>query len=84
MVKFTPNLREMERFLKSAQMQKFVGDVGDKVAQRAGDGFGSQVNVGDGGKRAGRARATVMAETADAKRRQARDHVLERAIGQGL
>lgn len=77
-MKFKPNKRGISAFLKSREMQGLVGAVGSGVKNVAGPGFDVQVNVGT------RARATVMAKTPEARERQARDHVLERAVGEGL
>lgn len=78
MAKFKLDSKAVEQLLRSQQVQDVVGQVGARVAARAGAGFGSQTNVGT------RARATVMTETRDAKRRQSRDHVLEAAVGGGV
>ena len=78
-IRFKRDSREIEAFLKSAGVQAMLADAGETIAGRAGEGFGSQVNVGRD-----RARATVMAETPEARVRQARDHALERAVGGGL
>lgn len=78
-IRFQPNRRELAAFLKSVEVQGMLAEAGETIARRAGVGFGSQVNVGRD-----RARATVMAETPEAKVRQARDHALERAVGGGL
>ena len=48
------------------------------VAARAGDGFTSGVRVGTD-----RVRAYVLPETYVARRRQAKHHLLERAVGRG-
>lgn len=77
-VRFQPNRKGATALLKSAEVQRMLQRTGDAVALRAGDGFGNQVNVGT------RARATVMTETAKAKRSQAKNHDLERAIGGGI
>lgn len=77
-MKFKPNKRGIGVFLKSRKMQGLVGAIGSGVKNEAGPGFDVQVNVGT------RARATVMAKTDEARERQARDHVLERVVGQGL
>lgn len=77
-VKFKPNSAGIRDFLKSKRVQDMLQEVGEPVQSRAGTGFSLQVNVGGD-----RARATVLAETPQAKRRQARDHVLERAVGGG-
>jgi len=63
-------------------MEQFITEVGDYVAHTAGEGFDVQVTVGKGSK--GRVRATVMAETEEAKISQARNHDLERAVGGGF
>lgn len=77
MVKFQPNHEGIATFLRSRGVQDMLAAQAEEVRDRAGDGFDVQVNVGT------RARATVMAKTLEAKRRQARDHVLERAVGGG-
>lgn len=77
-MKIKLNRREIQRFLKSQRVQDMLQNAGDTVAQRAGDGFTASVNVGT------RARATVLPETLEAKKQQARDHVLERAVGGGI
>lgn len=77
-IKFQPNRGGIGAFLKSPKMQANVGARGAAAATRAGSGFTSTVSTsGD------RAKARVEAKTKDAKRRQARDHVLERVIGGG-
>lgn len=81
-VKFYPNKSGMEAFLKSEEMQRYIEEVGNYVAHTAGEGYGVQMTVGPGPK--GRARATVMAETEEAKISQARNHDLERALGGGF
>nr|DAQ67922.1 MAG TPA: type I neck protein [Caudoviricetes sp.] len=48
------------------------------IAARAGDGFTSGVRVGTD-----RARAYVLPDTYVARRRQAKHHLLERAVGKG-
>lgn len=77
--RFQPNRKGIEAFLKSAEMQTYLGEISKNVANRAGPGFGAQVNVGKD-----RARGTVMAETTEAKLSQARNHDIERAIGGGM
>lgn len=77
-VTFKPNSANIAAFLRSTDVQALVREAGDKIADRAGPGFGSQVNVGT------RARSTVMAETDEARRSQAANHDIERAIGGGL
>lgn len=63
------------QLLKSAEMVAEMRIHADRIAARAGDGFGVEAMVGRN-----RARATVRAETPEARRRQAKDHVLERSI----
>lgn len=76
-VTFKPNSASIAAFMRSAKVQLMVEEAGDTVADRAGPGFGSQVNVGT------RARATVMTETYEARRSQAVNHDIERAVGGG-
>lgn len=64
--------------LKSQEMQNMLATKAAAIAARAGDGFTSGVRVGND-----RARAYILPETYKARRRQARDHVLERAVGRG-
>lgn len=77
-VKFKPNKRTAEAILKGPEVQALLARRAAEVASRAGEGFTSGVRVGKD-----RARAYVLPETYKARRRQARDHVLERAVGRG-
>ena len=77
-VKFKPNKRAAEALLKGSEVQALLARKAAEVASRAGEGFTSGVRVGKD-----RARAYVLPETYKARRRQARDHVLERAVGRG-
>lgn len=77
-VRFKPNKRAAEAILKGSEVQALLARKAAEVASRAGDGFTSGVRVGKD-----RARAYVLPETYKARRRQARDHVLERAVGRG-
>lgn len=77
-VKFKPNKRTAEAILKGPEAQALLARKAAEVASRAGEGFTSGVRVGKD-----RARAYVLPETYKARRRQARDHVLERAVGRG-
>lgn len=77
-VKFKPNKRTAEAILKGSEVQALLARKAAAVAARAGDGFTSGVRVGKD-----RARAYVLPETYKARKRQARDHVLERAVGRG-
>lgn len=85
-VKFQPNHSNIRAFLRGQgiagmQLRAMVQKTTDEVTTRAGrsEGFGGQVNVGRD-----RIRGTVMAETAAAKRSQAKNHDLERAVGGGV
>lgn len=77
-VRFKPNKRAAEAILKGSEVQALLARKAAEVAARAGEGFTSGVRVGKD-----RARAYVLPETYKARRRQARDHVLERAVGRG-
>nr|DAK98272.1 MAG TPA: type I neck protein [Caudoviricetes sp.] len=77
-VKFRPNKRAAEAILKGSEVQALLARKAAEVAARAGEGFTSGVRVGKD-----RARAYVLPETYKARKRQARDHVLERAVGRG-
>ena len=69
----------VESFLKSKSVQDLILSSAEKISQKAGDGFSVELRVGSD-----RARAYVLAETRRAKILQARNHVLERAVGGGL
>lgn len=77
-VRFKPNKRTAEAILKGPEVQALLARKAAAVASRAGEGFTSGVRVGKD-----RARAYVLPETYKARKRQARDHVLERAVGRG-
>ena len=77
-VKFKPNKQAAEAILKGSEVQALLARKAAEVASRAGEGFTSGVRVGKD-----RARAYVLPETYKARKRQARDHVLERAVGRG-
>ena len=62
--------------LRSPQMQAEMRRRAEAIARAAGPGFVVSSSVG-----ANRARASVTARTREARLRQAREHVLERAIG---
>lgn len=64
------------KLLKSPEMQAMLRRRAEEIAARAGPGFEASSSQG-----ANRARAKVTAKTRDARLRQAREHVLERAIG---
>lgn len=77
-VRFRRDSREIDRFLRSAGVAADIERRRAAVQAAAGTGFG-------GSTRDGRTRVvgTVVATTGDALRRQAADHVLERAIWAG-
>ena len=77
-VKFKPNKRTAEAILKGPEVQALLARKAAEVASRAGEGFTSGVRVGKD-----RARADVLPETYKARKNQARNHVLERAVGRG-
>lgn len=77
-VKFKPNKRTAEAILKGPEVQALLARKAAEVASRAGEGFTSGVRVGKD-----RARAYVLPETYNARKNQARNHVLERAVGRG-
>ena len=77
-VEFKLDRGGVDELLKSQEMQNMLAAKAAEIAARAGDGFTSGVRVGED-----RARAYVLPETYRARRRQARDHVLERAVGRG-
>ena len=77
-VKYKPSKRGVAELLKSQEMQDMLAIKAAGIAARAGDGFTSGVRVG-----ADRARAYVLPETYKARRNQAKNHALERAVGRG-
>jgi hypothetical protein len=77
-VEFVVHKNGVKDLLKSQEVQDMLAIKAAGIAARAGDGFTSGVRVGTD-----RARAYVLPETYVARRRQARDHVLERAVGRG-
>lgn len=77
-VKFKPNKRTAKAILQGSEVQALLARKAAEVAARAGEGFTSGVRVGKD-----RARAYVLPETYKARKNQARNHVLERAVGRG-
>ena len=75
-VRFKPNKPAAEALLKGPEVQALLARTALVVASRAGEGFTSGVRVGKD-----RARAYVLPGTYKARRKQARDHALERAAG---
>ena len=77
-VKFVIHKNGVKDLLKSQEAQDMLATKAAVIAARAGDGFTSGVRVGTD-----RARAYVLPETYVARRRQAKHHLLERAVGKG-
>ena len=77
-VNYKPSKRGVTELLKSEEMQNMLATKAAGIAARAGDGFTSGVRMGRS-----RARAYVLPETYKARRSQAKNHVLERAVGGG-
>ena len=77
-VKITINNAAVAAFLRGPEVGALVSQTADTLQRRCGAGFTTSVtNVS-------RVRAYLRAESAAAKARQARDHTIETAIGQGL
>jgi hypothetical protein len=77
-VEFVIHKNGVKDLLKSQEVQDMLAIKAAGIAARAGDGFTSGVRVGSD-----RARAYVLPETYVARRRQAKHHLLERAVGRG-
>lgn len=77
-VEFIIHKNGVKDLLKSQEVQDMLAIKAAGIAARAGDGFTSGVRVGTD-----RARAYVLPETYAARRRQAKHHLLERAVGRG-
>jgi hypothetical protein len=77
-VEFVIHKNGVKDLLKSQEVQNMLATKAAGIAARAGDGFTSGVRVG-----ADRARAYVLPDTYVARRRQAKHHLLERAVGRG-
>jgi hypothetical protein len=77
-VEFVIHKNGVKDLLKSQEVQDMLATKAAIIAARAGDGFTSGVRVGTD-----RARAYVLPETYAARRRQAKHHLLERAVGRG-
>lgn len=75
---FKKNSAGIRKLLTSAKGQQAVTSAANGLAARAGNGFGVHSST------TSRARAYVRAETLRARRKQRRDHVLERVMGGGL
>lgn len=77
-VEFVIHKNGVKDLLKNQEMQDLLAIKAAGIAARAGDGFTSGVRVGSD-----RARAYVLPDTYVARRRQAKHHLLERAVGRG-
>ena len=76
MAKYVPNKSALKALLKDPMTQGIVVDHAEQVAAAAGDGFVSSYQMGKT-----RHRCIIYADTWSAKRRQARDNILTRALG---
>ena len=76
MAKYVPNKSALKALLKDPMTQGIVVDHAEQVAAAAGDGFVSSYKMGKT-----RHRCIIYADTWSAKRREARDNVLTRALG---
>ena len=76
MAKYVPNKAALKALLKGPMTQGIVVDHAEQVAAAAGDGFVSSYQMGKT-----RHRCIIYADTWSAKRREARDNVLTRALG---
>lgn len=77
-VEFVIHKNGVKDLMKSQEVQDMLAGKAAIIAARAGDGFTSGVRVG-----VDRARAYVRPDTYVARRRQAKHHLLERAVGRG-
>ena len=76
MAKYVPNKSALKALLKDPMTQGIVVDHAEQVAAAAGDGFVSSYQMGKT-----RHRCIIYADTWSAKRREARDNILTRALG---
>lgn len=76
MAKYVPNKSALKALLKDPMTQGIVVDHAEQVAAAAGDGFVSSYKMGKT-----RHRCIIYADTWSAKRREARDNILTRALG---
>lgn len=73
------NHAKIAQFLKGADVTSVVRSGGNTVKGRCGDGF--EVDVSTKGDRT---RAYVRTDSVKAKLKQAKEHTIEKAIGEGL
>lgn len=76
MSKYVPNKAALKALLKDPMTQGIVVDHAERVAAAAGDGFVSSYQMGKT-----RHRCIIYADAWSAKRREARDNILTRALG---
>nr|DAJ21767.1 MAG TPA: type I neck protein [Siphoviridae sp. ctS248] len=76
MAKYVPNKTALKALLTDPMTQGIVVDHAEQVAAAAGDGFVSSYQMGKT-----RHRCIIYADTWTAKRREARDNILTRALG---
>jgi len=76
MAKYVPNKSALKALLKDPMTQGIVVDHAEQVAAAAGDGFVSSYKMGKT-----RHRCIIYADTWSAKRREARNNILTRALG---
>jgi hypothetical protein len=76
MAKYVPNKSALKALLKDPMTQGIVVDHAEQVAAAAGDGFVSSYQMGKT-----RHRCIIYADTWSAKRREARNNILTRALG---
>lgn len=80
--RFKWNVRTGYReFMRTPEVVALLEDSVRRTAEAAGEGFEADVIVGGRGRRV--AHGQVRTATEEARRRQAREHVLERAIDAG-
>lgn len=77
--KFWLEKKAVFELMKSASVRSMLRSKGEAVASRAGEGFVCELREGPK-----RVRAVVRPTTFKARRKQAKEHVLERALGGGL
>lgn len=78
-VKFVPDSRAVDAFLRGPEATSLVRQAAASVTGRCGDGFKTEVSYGSQ-----RVNAIIWTGTSQARRRQASEHTLERAVGGGL
>lgn len=69
--------------LQSPEAQALLKERAEAIAEEAGDGFEARVQVAEGSSKLGRAMGYVTTATPQARKRQAEDAVLQRAVNAG-